>query len=224
MRGVATSCHDLYLTGAGEDAVQFNRVVHLIGCQPGVAALRHPLLSAHSLARPASPLSISTPLPKLSRPFTTIHFPLSLSTMSTSHLSDEPILNSNNTRPMSIDFSLELERQLEAESVPNSPNPPRPQSLDATVLATIVTHLRQSLTETTKERDTLVEKLTEAQTREEGMRDTLEHVTDKCIRMENDLEVALNRHKEDAETIAMLRSKLEDSRCVRDISSCSLHP
>lgn len=117
---------------------------------------------------------------------------------------------------MSIDLSLELERQLEAESVPNSPNPPRPQSLDPTVLATIVTHLRQSLAEITKERDTLAEKLAEAQPREEGMRDTLEHVTDKCIRMENDLEVASNRHKEDEETIAMLRSKLEESRCVRD--------
>ncbi|PIL25056.1 hypothetical protein GSI_12945 [Ganoderma sinense ZZ0214-1] len=126
--------------------------------------------------------------------------------------SDEPTLTSDTTRPMSIDLSLELERQLEAESVPNSPNPPRPPSLDATVLATIVTHLRHSLAETTRERDTLAEKLAEAQTREEGMRDTLEHVTDKCIKMENDLEVASNRQKEDEETIAMLRSKLEESR------------
>ncbi|KAI1796550.1 hypothetical protein LXA43DRAFT_986003 [Ganoderma leucocontextum] len=134
--------------------------------------------------------------------------------MSAPHLPDEPqiILNSDTTRPMSIDLSLELERQLEAESLPNSPNPPRPPSLDASVLATIVTHLRQSLAETTKERDTLAEKLAEAQTRDEGMRDTLEHVTDKCIRMENDLEIASNQQKENEETIAMLRSKVEESR------------
>lgn len=141
--------------------------------------------------------------------------------MSTAHPPDEPI--SDATRPRSIDLSLELERQLEAESVPNSPNPPRPQSLDATVLATIVTNLRQSLIETTKERDSLVEKVAEAQTREEGMRDTLEHVTDKCIRMENELEIASSRQQENEETIAMLRSKLEESRCVKGSVCRSWH-
>ncbi|TFK91743.1 hypothetical protein K466DRAFT_482138 [Polyporus arcularius HHB13444] len=121
-------------------------------------------------------------------------------------------LMSDSHRPSSIDLSLELERELDAESLPNSPNPPRPQSLDTNVLASIVTQLRLSLAETTKERDTLAEKLAEAQTREEGMRETLEHVTDKCIRMENDLELAANQRKEDEETIAMLRSKVEESR------------
>ncbi|KAI0716044.1 hypothetical protein C8T65DRAFT_642648 [Cerioporus squamosus] len=135
--------------------------------------------------------------------------------MSATHVDvDEPqiILMSDSNRPTSIDLSLELERELEAESLPNSPNPRRPQSLDTNVLASIVTQLRLSLAETTKERDTLAEKLNEAQTREEGMRETLEHVTEKCIRMENDLELAANQRKEDEETIAMLRSKVEESR------------
>ena len=62
-------------------------------------------------------------------------------------LSDEPqiIHYLDTTRPMSIDLSLELERQLEAESLPNSPNPPRPQSLDVNVLVNLVTQLRLSL-------------------------------------------------------------------------------
>ncbi|TBU30749.1 hypothetical protein BD311DRAFT_658397 [Dichomitus squalens] len=128
--------------------------------------------------------------------------------------SDEPqiILNSDTTRPMSIDLSLELERQLEAESLPNSPNPPRPQSLDTNVLANIVTQLRLSLAEITKERDTLAVKVNEAQTREGGMRETLEHVTDKCIRMENELEVVADQLRESKETIVMLRGKVEESR------------
>ncbi|RPD64302.1 hypothetical protein L226DRAFT_544892 [Lentinus tigrinus ALCF2SS1-7] len=135
--------------------------------------------------------------------------------MSATHVDiDEPqiILMSDSTRPTSIDLSLELERELDAESLPNSPNPPRPQSLDTNVLASIVTQLRLSLAETTKERDALADKIAEAQTREEGMRETLEHVTEKCIRMENELEVAANQHKEDEETIAMLRTKVEESR------------
>ncbi|KAI0741485.1 hypothetical protein C8Q80DRAFT_1110982 [Daedaleopsis nitida] len=135
--------------------------------------------------------------------------------MSATHAqSDDPqiFVYSDTTRPTSIDLSLELERQLDAESLPNSPNPPRPQSLDTNVLASIVTQLRLSLAEAHKERDALSERLLEAQTREEGMRETLEHVTEKCIRMENDLEIAANQRKEDEETIAMLRTKVEESR------------
>ena len=141
-----------------------------------------------------------------------------MSATHTPHDDPQIILYPDSNRPASIDLSLELERQLEAESLPNSPNPPRPQSLDPHGLASIVTQLRFSLAEVTKERDALVDKVSEAQTREEGMRETLEHVTEKCIRMENDLEVAANQRKEDEETIAMLRSKVEESRYV---SACS---
>ncbi|KAL7280845.1 hypothetical protein ACG7TL_005789 [Trametes sanguinea] len=117
------------------------------------------------------------------------------------------------TRPSSIDLTLELERELDNESLPpNSPNPPRPQSLDTNVLASLVTQLRLSLAEVTKERDTLSEQLAEAHTREEGLKDALQHVTDKCIRLETDLESANNQRKEDEETISMLRTKVEESR------------
>ena len=124
-----------------------------------------------------------------------------------------------NDRPTSIDFSLELERQLEAESLPNSPNPPRPQSLDVNVLASIVTQLRFDLAEAIRQRDAHAEKLAEAETREQGMRETLDHVADKCLRMENDLEGAADQHKEDEETISMLRTKVEESRCVYTVMS-----
>ncbi|KAI0331514.1 hypothetical protein GY45DRAFT_1322328 [Cubamyces sp. BRFM 1775] len=128
---------------------------------------------------------------------------------------DEPHFNiqSDTTRPTSIDLTLELERELDNESLPpNSPNPPRPQSLDTNVLASLVTQLRLSLAEVTKERDTLSEQLAEAQTREQGLKETLQHVTEKCIRFETDLEAAENQHKEDEETISMLRTKVEESR------------
>ena len=178
----------------------------------------------------AHPLSVSQPCgPGLCRDAESFPFLFSSQTVTTTHdysnspsrtimttLSDEPqiIHYLDTTRPMSIDLSLELERQLEAESLPNSPNPPRPQSLDVNVLVNLVTQLRLSLAETTRERDTLAEKFAEAQTREEGMRETLEHVTDKCIRMENELEIASGKQKDSEETITMLRSKLEESRCV----------
>ncbi|EIW58724.1 uncharacterized protein TRAVEDRAFT_168455 [Trametes versicolor FP-101664 SS1] len=115
-------------------------------------------------------------------------------------------------RPTSIDLTLALERELDNESLPNSPNPPRPQSLDTHVLASIVTQLRLSLAEVTKERDTLSEQLAEAQTREGGLKEALEHVTDKCLRCENELEGAAAKRQEDEETISMLRTKVEESR------------
>ncbi|KAI0763742.1 hypothetical protein BD413DRAFT_432967, partial [Trametes elegans] len=115
-------------------------------------------------------------------------------------------------RPASIDLSLALERELDNESLPSSPNPPRPQSLDTHVLASIVTQLRLSLAEVTKERDTLAEQVAGVQAREDGLKEALDHVTEKCIRYETDLEAAANQRKEDEETISMLRTKVEESR------------
>ena len=77
------------------------------------------------------------------------------------------------TRPRrgSIDESLELERQLDMESLPTSPSDPRfainPSSLDPAILASLVTQLRLSGVELEKERDELVVKLNEAFAREE---------------------------------------------------------
>lgn len=118
-------------------------------------------------------------------------------------------------RPSSIDLSLELERQLEAESLPNSPEYNQTnfrQSLDPHVLASIVSQLRLSVAELTKERDELSIKLSKARTNEEGLKETVNHVTEKCLRLETDLTAAQDQHKDDEDAITMLRSKLEDSR------------
>ena len=117
-------------------------------------------------------------------------------------------------RPSSIDLSLELERQLDAESLPNSPNPQQRQSLDTAVLVSLIGQLRSSLEDRTKERDALSAQLVEARTQEQGMREALEHVAEKCLHLENDLDAAVNQHKEDEETISMLRTKVEESRCA----------
>ncbi|KAI0788808.1 hypothetical protein C8Q75DRAFT_807550 [Abortiporus biennis] len=123
--------------------------------------------------------------------------------------------HSQSNRPHSIDFSLELERELAIES-PTSPNfPPdksRPQSLDPHVLASLVTQLRSSLAEVTKERDDLATMLAESQSCESSLKDTLHAVSEKSARLETELNNALDKNKDDADAIAMLRSKLEDSR------------
>ena len=118
-------------------------------------------------------------------------------------------------RPHSIDLSLELERQLEAESLPNSPEYNQTnfrQSLDPHVLASLVSQLRLSVAELTKERDELSIALSKARTNEDGLKETVNHVTDKCLRLETELNAAQDQHKDDEDAITMLRSKLEDSR------------
>ncbi|KAI0080187.1 hypothetical protein K474DRAFT_1590521 [Panus rudis PR-1116 ss-1] len=120
-------------------------------------------------------------------------------------------------RPHSIDLTLELERQLDNESLPpNSPAYPRthsrPQSLDPHVLASIVTQLRMSVAELTRERDELSQALSDARTNESGLKDAIQQVTERCVRLESELEVARDRQQEDANTITLLRGKLEDSR------------
>jgi len=124
------------------------------------------------------------------------------------------ILHSNPARPHSIDLSLELERQLDSESVPNSPaHNTRPQSLDTHVLASIVTQLRMSLEGMTKERDALSEELAETKFREEELKEALQTVSEKCLQTESDLVTAQDQHREDEEAISMLRQKVEESRC-----------
>lgn len=134
------------------------------------------------------------------------------------HVDGGPVsLQPQPSRPYSIDLSLELERQLDAESMPNSPlpntaDPPEPPSLDVNILASIVTNLRLSLADVTRERDTLQDKLNQAMSHQEGVKETLQHVTDKCIRLETELAAAHDKHKDDEDAIAMLRSKVEESR------------
>ncbi|KAH9044222.1 hypothetical protein EDB84DRAFT_1668352 [Lactarius hengduanensis] len=100
------------------------------------------------------------------------------------------------TRPHSFDLTLELERQLEAESLPTSPARPvgRPQSLDTHVLASLVTSLRSH------------------RAREADLASEVRQLRDS--QAERDLELAALRQKirEDEESIVLLRSKVEESR------------
>ncbi|KAG1869600.1 hypothetical protein F4604DRAFT_1774286 [Suillus subluteus] len=117
-------------------------------------------------------------------------------------------------RPFSIDLTLELERQLDNESNPNSPVDAtgRPHSLDSHVLASIITQLRLSLSDVTRERDELSQTVVELRAREAETADTLEQVTEKCSNMQEELDNARTKIKDDEDTISILRTKVEESR------------
>lgn len=117
-------------------------------------------------------------------------------------------------RPFSIDLTLELEHQLNNESNPNSPVDAtgRPHSLDSHVLASIVTQLRLSLADVTRERDEFSQTVVELRAREAGTADTLGHMTEKCSKMQEELDNARTKIKDDEDTISILRTKVEESR------------
>ena len=129
----------------------------------------------------------------------------------TIHEQDEA---ASTNRPHSIDLSLELERQLEDESLPNSPANARPQSLDPHVLASIVTTLRMNLADVSKERDELAATLQKSRQREHELGEELSRVRSMQEQAEKELEIQKQKNKEDEESIAMLRSKVEESRFV----------
>lgn len=138
-----------------------------------------------------------------------------LPTMSTTNNSP----NDAQERPCSIDLTLELERQLDNESLP-PPTPTdaqRPQSLDSEVLAHIVTNLRSSLAEATRHRDQLATSLSQIQAREKDLTDTLAHMMDKCSRLQDELDTANGKAKDDENTISVLRTKVEESRYVAPV-------
>ena len=122
------------------------------------------------------------------------------------------------TRPHSIDLSLELEHQLNTESLPNSPahdvNSFKRQSLDPHVLASIITQLRHSLEQVTRERDDLLLACGEAAKKQVQLQENMQIVTERSAELEEQLSAANDQHKEDEEAIAMLRSKVEESRSV----------
>ena len=120
-------------------------------------------------------------------------------------------------RPYSIDLTLELERQLDNESLPPptpSADQQRPQSLDPLVLAHIITDLRSSLRATTRERDELAALLSQLHVREKDLTDTLGHMTDKCSKLQEELDNSNTKARDDENTISVLRSKVEESRYV----------
>ncbi|KAG2070159.1 hypothetical protein BDR04DRAFT_1142878 [Suillus decipiens] len=117
-------------------------------------------------------------------------------------------------RPFSIDLTLELERQLDDESNPNSPVDAneRPHSLDSHVLASIVTQLRLSLADITSERDELSQTVTKVRAREAETADLLKFMTEKCTKVQEELDNARTKIKDDEDTISILRTKVEESR------------
>ena len=129
------------------------------------------------------------------------------------------------TRPHSFELTLELERQLAAESPPTSPARPdaRPQSLDTHVLASLVTSLRLNVVELTKERDELSATLDVARAREVDLASEVRQLKD--IQAERDLELAALRQKtrDDEESIVLLRSKVEESRSVTSLNWLGPH-
>ena len=129
------------------------------------------------------------------------------------------------TRPHSFDLTLELERQLAAESPPTSPARPdaRPQSLDTHVLASLVTSLRLNVVELTKERDELSATLEVTRAREADL--ASEVLQQRATHAEKDLELATLRQKihDDEESIVLLRSKVEESRSVISLNWLGSH-
>ncbi|KAF9564299.1 hypothetical protein CPC08DRAFT_705472 [Agrocybe pediades] len=85
-------------------------------------------------------------------------------------------------------------------------------SPDPEILTHIVTQLRQSLADMTKERDDLVKMLAEANMREAETQDALQAMTDKATAAEEERSELKKKMKEDEEQIVMLRAKVEESR------------
>ncbi|KAF9478288.1 hypothetical protein BDN70DRAFT_880166 [Pholiota conissans] len=134
----------------------------------------------------------------------------------------------------SIDYSLELERELAMESPPDTPAHhetahPSTASIhsmhsrtesrtkddvspDPDVLAHIVTQLRLSLADMTKERDELVKMLAKASTEEANAKDALQVMTDKATTADEELTELRRKTKEDEDQIVLLRTKVEESR------------
>ncbi|KIM44895.1 hypothetical protein M413DRAFT_442868 [Hebeloma cylindrosporum] len=132
----------------------------------------------------------------------------------------------------SIDLSLELERQLEMESPPVTPGhdaTTHPETTspaskkrgdggindllpDPEILANIITQLRHSLNDMTKERDELVKLMESANTQEANAKDALQVMTDKATEAEEELTALRKKAREDEEQIALLRTKVEESR------------
>ncbi|KAG2011461.1 hypothetical protein CC2G_011576 [Coprinopsis cinerea AmutBmut pab1-1] len=122
----------------------------------------------------------------------------------------------------SIDLSLELERQLEMDSLPVTPmrdltsatedNEQKHEALDPEILAHLVMQLRHSLSEMTKERDELARMLADSHSKQASLNDALQLMTEKATTVNEELVEARRKNKEDEEAITLLRAKVEESR------------
>lgn len=116
-------------------------------------------------------------------------------------------------RPYSIDLSLELEHQLENESLPPTPAfKGRPASYDQNVVASVIQQLQTDVEHLTRERDDLRDQLSRADADKGGIQETLLQFSAKCEQMEEELEAAKVKMRDDEHAISMLRTKVEESR------------
>ncbi|KAF9523062.1 hypothetical protein CPB83DRAFT_887182 [Crepidotus variabilis] len=83
---------------------------------------------------------------------------------------------------------------------------------DPEVLAHIITQLRHSLADMTKERDDLLKMLGNTTAEEANVKDALQLMTEKATQAEEDLTEAKKKIREDEEQIVLLRAKVEESR------------
>jgi uncharacterized coiled-coil protein SlyX len=119
----------------------------------------------------------------------------------------------------SIDYSLELERQLDALDSPHGTHFPHASSLDPEVLSSIVIQLRNTLEQFTHERDELASSLVQAQANSATMEArafSLEEQLEAQRKRADEAEAQLAEWKQKAEDnenqVGMLRSKVEESR------------
>jgi hypothetical protein len=117
-------------------------------------------------------------------------------------------------RTYSIDLALELEQQLGDDLMSSNAGNrnERPQSLDPHILASLVMHLRHSVEEITKERDQLLVSASNATSQSAEYKDGLQFMTERCSELELQLADAKKKNKDDEDSIAMLRSKVDESR------------
>jgi chromosome segregation ATPase len=117
-------------------------------------------------------------------------------------------------------MSIELERQLQLEeegdsSLTTSLQPQESNkrvSLDPVILTGIVSNLRASIEELTKERDGLVDTVAQAHAREAELKEALTLVTERCSSLEAEVEGLKRKSQDDEEAISLLRTKVEESR------------
>lgn len=121
--------------------------------------------------------------------------------------------NQEPKRPYSIDLSLELEHQLETDSLPPTPAAKgRPASYDQNVVASVIQQLQTDVERLTRERDDLREELVRVDADKSGVQETLLQFSAKCEWMEEELEAAKAKMQDDEHAINMLRTKVEESR------------
>lgn len=116
--------------------------------------------------------------------------------------------SSPNPNRSSIDLSMELERQLEADPDVQTPLTKQQRlSLDPNVLVHIIMQLRESIDTLNHEKEDLVKQLTESHSRIAEFKDTISLLMERCSSLETDLDASRKKIRDDEEAIVLLRSK-----------------